>query len=142
MRAAQLAASPAAGEERFVRLCGLNALLASAAAIAARCRRRRCLARWPANSAPHWSHTNTPAAGQQLQRQQQQQQQLCGGQLHAVRRRRPAPVRAAQQGGGFGDGVKRMAKQITGNLPVIGLISRWASTEGGVGNDSQVGREA
>ena len=31
-----------------------------------------------------------------------------------------------------------MAKQITGNLPVIGLISRWASTEGGVGNDSQV----
>ncbi len=83
-------------------------------------------------------HPPTPAAGQQLQRQQQQQPR---SRPHAAQRRRrtAAVVRAAQQGGGFGDGVKRMAKQITGNLPVIGLISRWASTEGGVGNDSQVG---
>jgi hypothetical protein len=32
-----------------------------------------------------------------------------------------------------------MAKQISGALPVIGLISRLTSTEGGVGNDVQVG---
>lgn len=82
------------------------------------------------------SHHHAITAGQQLQRQQQQQ--LRSSAPHSARRRRSAPARAAQQGGGFGEGVKRMAKQITGNLPVIGLISRWASTEGGVGNDSQV----
>lgn len=40
---------------------------------------------------------------------------------------------------GLGDSVRRMAKQISGALPVIGLISRLTSTEGGVGNDVQVG---
>lgn len=39
---------------------------------------------------------------------------------------------------GFGEGFKRLAKQVQASLPVIGLISRLASPEGGVGSDMQV----
>lgn len=39
---------------------------------------------------------------------------------------------------GFGEGFKRVAKQVQASLPVIGLISRLASPEGGVGSDMQV----
>lgn len=82
-----------------------------------------------------------PPAGSSQQAQQQRQQQRSGP--TAVRSgssRRLAPPCAAQQGGGggFGEAAKRFAKQVQGGLPVIGLISRWASTEGGVGNDAQV----
>ena len=38
---------------------------------------------------------------------------------------------------GLGGSIKRFVQQLTGALPVIGLVSRWASTEGGVGDDAQ-----
>ncbi|EFN56966.1 hypothetical protein CHLNCDRAFT_57377 [Chlorella variabilis] len=49
--------------------------------------------------------------------------------------RRPVQTRA--QGEGLADSMKRMAKQVTGALPIIGLISRLTATEGGIGNDAQ-----
>jgi hypothetical protein len=45
----------------------------------------------------------------------------------------PAPPRRQ----GLGGNIKRFVQQLTGALPVIGLVSRWASTEGGVGDDAQ-----
>ncbi|BDA47511.1 probable photosystem I assembly factor PSA3, chloroplastic [Coccomyxa sp. Obi] len=45
-------------------------------------------------------------------------------------------ARAAQQeGGGPMDAIKRVARQIQGALPVVGLLSRLSSPSGGIGND-------
>jgi hypothetical protein len=38
---------------------------------------------------------------------------------------------------GLGANIKRIAKQITSALPIIGLVSRLTATEGGIGNDAQ-----
>ncbi|KAL4425334.1 hypothetical protein ABPG75_009350 [Micractinium tetrahymenae] len=63
------------------------------------------------------------------------QRSSSSGRAWAPPRQRRVQTRAQQ--GGFGEGMKRMAKQVAGQLPIIGLVSRWASTEGGVGNDEQ-----
>ena len=39
----------------------------------------------------------------------------------------------------FGETFKRVAKQVQASLPIVGLISRLAAPEGGVGSDMQVG---
>eukprot|EP00887_Chlorella_sp_A99_P003472 scaffold7.g3472.t1 len=60
-------------------------------------------------------------------RRQEQQQQ---------RRRHVQRVRAQQQGGGdLGDTLRRAAKQVQASLPIVGLLSRLAAPEGGVGSD-------
>ena len=38
------------------------------------------------------------------------------------------------------DAIKRVARQIQGALPVVGLLSRLGSTSGGIGNDIMVMR--
>lgn len=39
---------------------------------------------------------------------------------------------------GFGESVKRIAKQVQGALPIVGLLSRLATPEGGIGFDELV----
>ena len=39
---------------------------------------------------------------------------------------------------GFAEGVKRVAKQVQGALPLVGLLSRLASPSGGIGRDELV----
>ncbi|KAI3434919.1 hypothetical protein D9Q98_002973 [Chlorella vulgaris] len=51
--------------------------------------------------------------------------------------RRQVQAVAQQQGEGLGANIKRIAKQITSALPIIGLVSRLTATEGGIGNDAQ-----
>lgn len=52
---------------------------------------------------------------------------------HASARRRTLRVSAAQQGSeeGLGAQIGRIAKKIQGALPIVGLLSRLASPEGG-----------
>ena len=40
--------------------------------------------------------------------------------------------------GGFGEGLKKLAKQVQGALPIVGLLSRLTSTGGGIGSDEMV----
>lgn len=44
--------------------------------------------------------------------------------------------------GGLAGGLKRVARQIQGALPIVGLLSRLGSPSGGVGNDMLVGAPA
>ena len=39
---------------------------------------------------------------------------------------------------GFGEGLKKLARQVQGALPVVGLLSRLTSTGGGIGSDEMV----
>ena len=39
---------------------------------------------------------------------------------------------------GFAEGVKRVAKQVQGALPLVGLLSRLTSPSGGIGRDELV----
>jgi hypothetical protein len=55
---------------------------------------------------------------------------LHGRQQQQQHRRGPAPASAAAEES-FGDAVKRVAKRVQGALPVIGLLSRLTSPEGG-----------
>ena len=38
----------------------------------------------------------------------------------------------------FGDSIKRVAKQVQGALPIVGLLSRLTSPSGGIGKDMLV----
>ena len=42
----------------------------------------------------------------------------------------------------FGDNIRRVAKQIQGALPLVGLVSRLASPSGGIGKDMLVSQTA
>ena len=39
---------------------------------------------------------------------------------------------------GFGDTVQRLAKQVQGALPIVGLLSRLSASGGGIGSDELV----
>lgn len=47
-------------------------------------------------------------------------------------------ARAGGRLGEFGAGLKKLAKQVQGALPVVGLLSRLTSTGGGIGSDEMV----
>ncbi|KAK9828406.1 hypothetical protein WJX81_005121 [Elliptochloris bilobata] len=51
----------------------------------------------------------------------------------------PPPFAAAgqQQSGGIAEGLKKLARQVQGALPVVGLLSRLSAPSGGIGNDLQ-----
>lgn len=59
--------------------------------------------------------------------------QSSQGQQQASRRRRGRPPEASSDdSGSFGDAVRKAAQKVQSSLPVIGLISRLATPEGGV----------
>ncbi|KAK9823589.1 hypothetical protein WJX72_004064 [[Myrmecia] bisecta] len=54
---------------------------------------------------------------------------------HRCRHRAVEAAASQQSTGGFGEGLKRFAKQVQAQLPLVGLLTRLAAPTGGVGND-------
>eukprot|EP00884_Botryococcus_braunii_P014100 jgi/Botrbrau1/22691/Bobra.0132s0032.1 len=54
---------------------------------------------------------------------------------NSCRSRHISRAAASQSEGGLFDSAKRLAKQVQGALPIVGLLSRLATPEGGIGFD-------
>eukprot|EP00877_Chromochloris_zofingiensis_P002865 jgi/Chrzof1/1257/Cz01g46170.t1 len=69
--------------------------------------------------------------GQPTKSTYQQPFRSCHYFLRTSHRRLDAQAAQSSNSGDFGDSVRRIAKRIQGSLPIVGLLSRLASPEGG-----------